>query len=75
MTIEQEHNRLINIAARIAACLWDYHSTCPECGNNRARHMPGCAQTYEREFHGPQDTEAAFEKAFRIKTPNVKWTP
>lgn len=70
MTIEQEHKRLTNIAARLAACLWDFHSTCPECGNDRAEHMPNCTQTYEREFHGPQDTEAVFVKAFGIMTPN-----
>jgi hypothetical protein len=72
MSIEQEHKKLTNIAARLAACLWDFHGTCPECGNYRTQHMPGCAQIYERDFKGPHDTEAVFVKAFGIMTPNVE---
>lgn len=53
-----------NLAARLAACLFDFHDTCPECGNDRSRHTHGCAQTYEREFKGYRDTESVFMRAF-----------
>lgn len=55
-----ENERLKNQAARFAATLWDYHKTCPECGNVEG-HLPWCAKTYEREFGGPADYMKAFE--------------
>jgi hypothetical protein len=64
-----ENKKLINIGARLAACLWDYCDICPECGNGKANHLPGCKKTYETEFNGPQDFESAFVKAFDIQEP------
>ena len=55
---------LTNIGLRLAGCLWDYKDTCPECGNDKANHMPGCKQTYAREFKDYTDSEKAFRAAF-----------
>lgn len=57
--------KLVSIGARLAACMWDYQETCPECGNRKASHMAGCKRTYE-EFTGPRDAERVFAKAFGI---------
>lgn len=62
---------IFNMAARFAACLWDFHETCPECGNNKKQHLPACDQTYTKEFKGPQDTTRVFSLAFGIKPDNV----
>lgn len=72
MSGEYENRALFNLAARFAACLWDFHGTCPECGNNEKQHLPACRQTYSKEFGGPQDTERVFTLAFGFKPHNAK---
>lgn len=66
MGMTQEHARLKNIGARLAGCLWDYHNVCPECGNHKGDHLPGCKQTYEAEYKTPADFQKVFDKAFDI---------
>lgn len=64
--VSEREKKLLNIGARLAGCLWDYHNICPECGNTRQQHMPGCKKTYEREFRSPADCEKVFANAFNF---------
>ena len=64
--IERDNERLKNIGARLAGCLWDYHNICPECGNKKGDHMPCCQKTYEREYKSPTDCQSVFNRAFEF---------
>ena len=60
-----EIDRLRNIGARLAGCLWGIFDSCPECGNQRINgHMDSCTQVYEKEFKSPADFQKVFDKAF-----------
>lgn len=62
-----ENERLKNQAARFAAALWDYHKTCPECGNIGS-HLPGCSGVYVREFSSAADYMKAFDAMIAAQT-------
>ena len=64
MAISQDYEKVRNFAANLSAALWDYGGFCPECGNRRENHLPGCAKIYEKKFKGPQDTYSVFDEAF-----------
>lgn len=66
MSLKAENEKLKNIGARLAGCLWDFYETCPECGNKKGRHMPSCNQIYEKEFKSPLDFQRVFNKAFGV---------
>lgn len=59
----EDVRRLINIGSRLAGCLWDFAEICPECGNNKSRHMLGCNKTY-MQLTKPEDCELVFRAAF-----------
>lgn len=60
MTKEERYK---NLAYRFAAVLWDFHDTCPQCGNNKEGHFESCKRTYEK-LTSPLKSEEVFDEAF-----------
>ena len=52
-----------NMAIRFSGALWSFGGICPECGNEKRKHMEGCKKTFE-ELKNPRDVEKVFVKAF-----------
>lgn len=61
---QEKIDKLRNIGARLAGCLWDYHNVCPECGNRKGDHMSGCKEVYETDYKSYDDFQRVFDKAF-----------
>ena len=65
--IEESRDEYRNLAARLAAALWDCHDSCPECGNHRINgHLGNCNQIYEKKFKHPDDYMRVFDEAFGL---------
>lgn len=62
--LSAEVDKARNIAARFGGCLWGNYGVCPECGNPKENHMPGCEKRYEANFSKPADYRRAFDAAF-----------